>query len=343
MIKELLQEGFILKSKGKYKHAIEFFYKALEIDDTSSELMLEIAECYYFMGDIERALNYIEQSLQKNPAHIGSLKLLKQIFMGNKAWKDAEQTAKNIYYVSGNPNDLAEIFSLLNKQGKFQELFEYQISENNAAILYELAYAKFLLNDFEAAEKYINRSLDAEYSKKSILLKGKILFKMNRLDECIELLKTVKIDEEDAEMLNFAGLVEQYKCNYSESINYLLKAVRLQPQNDLYNYDCASTYFKMGNIQQAKKYYNLAITINPENKNYHFALANLYYSEKYYKRAMEELNYDFFEANLLKAIILYDSGYIALAKKEFKKLSAEQPENELIKTYQLKIEENLKI
>lgn len=343
MIKELLQEGFILKSKGKYKHAIEIFYKALEIDDTSSELMLEIAECYYFMGDVERALNYIEQSLHKTPTHIGSLKLLKQIFEGEKAWQDAEQTAKNIYCISGNPNDLAEIFNLLNKQGKFQELFEYQIPENNAAILYELAYAKFLLNDFEEAEKYINRSIEAENRNESTLLKGQILFKMNRHEECIELLNTVEIDDKNAEMLNFAGLVKQYECDYSASLKYLLKAVKLQPKNDLYNYDCASTYFKMGDIQQAKKYYNIAIAINPENKNYHFALANLYYSEKYYKRAMEELNYDFFEANLLKAIILYDSGYIALAKKEFCKLSAEQPENELIKTYQSKIEENLKI
>ena len=44
---------------------------------------------------------------------------------------------------------------------------------------------------------------------------------------------------------------------------------------------------------------------------------NLYYSERNFKRAFEELNYDFFEANLLKSIILYDTGYVALAKKAF--------------------------
>ena len=33
MIKEILQEGFILKEKGYYKHAIEAFYKALEVDN----------------------------------------------------------------------------------------------------------------------------------------------------------------------------------------------------------------------------------------------------------------------------------------------------------------------
>ena len=79
MIKALLQQGFILKEKGYYKRAVEFFYKALEEDNSSVELHLEIAECYYLMKDEERALNYIEQSLEKQPTHIGSLKLLKQI------------------------------------------------------------------------------------------------------------------------------------------------------------------------------------------------------------------------------------------------------------------------
>ena len=75
MIKKILQEGFILKTKGYYKPAIEAFYKALELDNTSSELLLEIADCYYSMGEEERALNYIEQILEKAPTHIDTLNL----------------------------------------------------------------------------------------------------------------------------------------------------------------------------------------------------------------------------------------------------------------------------
>ena len=80
MIKNILKEGFILKSKGFYKQAIETFYKALEIDNTSSELLLEIAECYYLIKDFERAINYLEQILDKYPTHINSIKLLRNIF-----------------------------------------------------------------------------------------------------------------------------------------------------------------------------------------------------------------------------------------------------------------------
>ena len=65
MIKNLLQEGFALKEKGHLKHAIEVFYKALELDNTSSELLLEIADVYYRMGNEEKSLNYIEQILDK--------------------------------------------------------------------------------------------------------------------------------------------------------------------------------------------------------------------------------------------------------------------------------------
>lgn len=166
---------------------------------------------------------------------------------------------------------------------------------------------------------------------------------MDKKDECINLINSIDIDEKDDDALNFAGLVKQYECDFEKAIYYFTHAIQISPKKDEYYYNCASTYFKMGNIQNAKKYYNLAITIAPENQNYHFALANLYYSEKQYKRAMEELNYDFFEAKLLKSIILYDSGYLAIAKKEFDKLYQEHSNDPLVLEYKERIESELKI
>ncbi len=343
MIKDILQEGFILKSNGYYKHAIESFYKALELDNTSSELLLEIADCYRLMGNEERALSYIEQILDKTPTHIGSLKLLKDIFITNKAWAEAEQTAKNIYSISQEPDDLAEILELLNLQTRYEEVFEYQADIVSPSILYEKSYAKLFLNELEEAELYINQAIDKKQENKFLLLKAKILFKKNQLTECIEIINGIKIDTADSEMLNFIGLVRQAECEFKTALNCFLEAIRINPDRDDLYYNCASTYFKMGDIQQAKKYYNLAISLAPDNQNYHFALANLYYSEKHYRRAMEELDYDFFEAKLLKAIILFDSGYLALSKKEFDKLIKEQPENELVIKYRSQIEEGLKI
>lgn len=343
MIRDLLKQGFILKERGYYKYAIESFYKALELDNTSVELMLEIAECYYLMGNEEHSLNYIEQVLGDFPTHVGALKLLKSIFVSKKAWDKAEQTAKNIYFISKDLDDLADVFEMLNKQKRYEEVSLYVLEEKSSNLLYEKAYAKLFLNELDDAENIINRIIEENPNSKNYLLKCKILYKMNKKEECVEFFNKINLDETNPDALNFAGLIKQYECDFKKALEYFLQAVKLAPQNDEYYYNCASTYFKLGEIQQAKKYYNLAISLNPENPNYHFALANLYYSEKQYKRAIEELDCDLFEAKLLKSIILYDSGYLAIAKKELENLAQEEPCNELILEYRNKIEEELKI
>lgn len=344
MIKNLLQEGFTLKSKGHYKHAIEVFYKALEYDNTSSELLLEIADLYYLIGNEERALNYIEQILNQNPAHIESLKLLEKIFTKKNAFEEAEQTAKNIYCISHSVNDLVEIFKLLNQQGKFDEVFEYRFEESNSALELEIARAHYYKKDFKKAKEILEKALEVDSSNQDLLLLlAQTCYSMNEKDYCVSLLDRLVVDETNPETLNFAGLVETYRGNYKCATEYFNCAIRISGSNSEYYYNLANVYFKQGETLLAKKYYNMAISISPENKNYHFALANLYYSEKHYKRALEELKGNFFEARLLKAVILYDTGYLALAKKELEKLAQERPENNIIKDYRARIDEELRI
>lgn len=344
MIKQYIKEGFLLKSKGYHKRAIEAFYKALEGDNSSEELLLEIADLYYLMGNEVRSLEYIEQILNQNATHIGALKLIKTIFEKKNALEKAEQTAKNIYFISKKTEDLIEIFKLLIKQKKYEEVFEYKSEGAKTDIFYYMALAKFYMNETNEAEILINMALDFDKENQdALLLKGKILLKKNKVEDCLELLNRIEIVDEKPETHNWAGLVYQYNFEYQKAIKHFLTAIKFSASSDEFYYNCASTYFKMGENGLAKKYYNYAISLNPDNKNYHFALANLYYSEKHYKRAMEELNYDFFEARLLKSIILYDTGYVAIAKKELELLEKEQPDNELLLTYKNKIEEDLKI
>ena len=342
MIKELLQEGFALKNKHHYKHAIEVFYKALEEDSSSSELMLEIAEIYHLMHNEEKALSYIEQILDKEPAHIEALKLLKNIFINKKAYAEAEQTAKNIYCVSHNTDDLVEIFKLLNKQGKYEEIFEYSTDTLNPSVKLEQARAFYYKQDFAGAETLLQEILSAAPDDQSaLLLLGQVSYACGHKDYCTEIAEKLEVDIKNPELLNFLGLTAGYQNNYAGAIDYFLKCIKLDRTNGQYYYNLANVYFKQGDTALAKKYYNLAITLNPDNPNYHFALANLYYSEKHYKRALEELQGDFLEANVLKAVILYDTGYLALAKKELEKLEKSYPQNPIVNEYKTKIDSEL--
>ena len=77
MIKSLLQEMFILKEKGYYKQAIEILYKLMEIVDTeeeNAEIIYELAEVYFYSGNLERATCYIDGLLEANPNHPEALK-----------------------------------------------------------------------------------------------------------------------------------------------------------------------------------------------------------------------------------------------------------------------------
>ena len=195
MIKQLIQEGFILKSKGYYKHAIETFYKALELDNKSSELLLEIAESYYLMKDEERALNYIEQILEQDSKHIGSLELLKKIFLNKKAWDEATRTAQNIFAISQNSKDFLEILKLLNLQKRYQEVVDYNCEFITPEILYEKAYANLFFNQIKPAENFINSALAEDpYNINYQLLKGKVLYKQGLENKCAELIKQMNID-----------------------------------------------------------------------------------------------------------------------------------------------------
>lgn len=344
MIKNLLQEGFALKTKGHYKYALEAFYKAFAQDNNSSELLLEIADIYYKMHNEERALNYIEQILANEPEHIEALRLLKLIFLNKNALPEAEQAAKNIYCISHEISDLAEIFKLLNMQGKFDEIFEYKFENPNSSIYFEQAKALYCKGDYDKSEKLLIKGISENPENQILLLLlGQVYYAQNKKDLCIELLEKLIDDDNNAELMNFRGLIAAYQGNYKIACQYMLNAVKLEPRNDKYYYNLANMYFKCGDMLYAKRYYNLAISLNPNNSAYHFALANLYYSEKHYKKALEELPDNLFEANLLKMVILYDTGYLALARKELLELSAQHPNNPILQEYGSRIDSDLGI
>lgn len=340
MIKNLLQEGFALKSKGHYKHAIEVFYKALELDNTSTELLLELADLYLKLGNEEKALSYIDTVLEKNPAHIEALKFLKNIFISKNAWQEAEQTAKNIYCVSRSGSDLAEIFKLLIKQNKFDEIFEYNADTNDFAVVMEIARAYYYKKEFQKALDILLPFKDENQNNEDFLLiLGQIYYALNQKDKCFDFINRFK--DLTAEKLNFIGLVETYRENFQTAIASFLGAIKKERSNSDYYFNLANAYYKKGDLDFAKKYYNTAISIAPENQTYHFALANLYYSEKHYKKALEELVGDFFEARFLKSVILYETGYLALARKELRDLQTEYPEREMVAEYLSRINSEL--
>ena len=66
-ITQYLKTAFEYKNNGSYKEAIDFFYKALALDNESNEILCELAHLYEKLYQNERAIELYEQILQKSP------------------------------------------------------------------------------------------------------------------------------------------------------------------------------------------------------------------------------------------------------------------------------------
>ncbi|MBR1977046.1 tetratricopeptide repeat protein, partial [bacterium] len=80
---DFIRLSFELKSSKLYKEAIEMLYKALscpDIGDGKCEIMSQIADLYFKLKNIDRAIEQYEKALDINERHEASLLGLSDIY-----------------------------------------------------------------------------------------------------------------------------------------------------------------------------------------------------------------------------------------------------------------------
>ena len=157
MIKELLQEMFLLKEKGYYKQAIEILYKLLEISDSqdeTAEIMYELAEVYFFSGNIERAMHYTDKLLEIAPEHTNALKL--QIKLLSSDPQKRIFAASKLYTITNKPEDLKLYLALLNKAKLYKETISFANTGMKAYCFQEFADAYYAIGEYEKAKELLD-------------------------------------------------------------------------------------------------------------------------------------------------------------------------------------------
>ena len=74
----------------------------------------------------------------------------------------------------------------------------------------------------------------------------------------------IKLDKHAAEGYNNRGYVEQMKKKYDSAIKYYTKAVRLRPDDAVFHYNMASSYFCKHDYPQAAQEYKTAFALDPD-------------------------------------------------------------------------------
>ncbi|MCD7779654.1 MAG: hypothetical protein LUH05_03155 [Candidatus Gastranaerophilales bacterium] len=337
---EYLKTAFEYKNNGDYKKSIDYFYKALAVDNESFEIMSELALLYTKLCRYDRAVSFYEQILQKEPENdfvkFEFAKLLLTINEENKAENilsslfdkgfELDKTAKELFSIYFNQQNYEKIITCYNK---------YSNSIKNSEALYYTACAYSKTGKEEIAENFYEKSYQND--EKNILAGVKVadcLFKNNHTEEaeCIAL-KLLKYGE-NAEIFYLLAETAYFKSDIDSAMKYYSYAIKINPQNSLYFFKLAIVFSLKGFFKEAEECFAKAIDIEPSNQTYNYALAYLYYMNK--EKELSEKQTDYVlslnpgnpQALSLKMLILIEKQEMIGAGKILDILSTANVEND---------------
>ncbi|MDD3238081.1 MAG: tetratricopeptide repeat protein [Candidatus Gastranaerophilales bacterium] len=326
-VTEYIKKAFDVKSQGNYKQAIELFYKALSIDDESSEIMSEIANLYFKMNDPERAIEYYEQALEADPFN---LNIKFELALVNKHLGNIQKAIDLIESVYLKNNDLKYLVELLHSlclEGRNEEVVDkfeksdFQNADSDALFNYvAMAYRAMGKNDeaevfYRKAISLNNDNSDAKYSLAEILVEKK------SYKEPEELLLSILEEKICSKTYHLLGQIHFNCGRYDKAINYFSIAANIESNNPQYFYDLGTSYSLKGFLAEAEDAYQKAVKLSPNNLHYNYTLAYLNYQSGEISNAKQKLEYvlsinpHHIDALVLKALIASEDGDVLAANK----------------------------
>lgn len=348
-MKNIMVEAFELKRKGYYKQAIEIYYKLLSQAGDDIEILSELSDLYFLLGNNERAIHYASKSLEIDSNHKGSLDVMRRIYLKEQNYSMAEQISEKIYSISNTDSDLIELLKVYEYEKKYNNIIKYTEDIKDSLCMYKRALAFNQIGQKEEAENILKAiAFDTNnelYNNENVLLSlGKIYYENNETEKAKEVFKKLEENKlENAESLNYAGLERLEELKLDTAIEYFAQAINKDEKNPQYHFNLGQAYYLKGWFDEAKKCFNTAICLNPMDENYHYALAYLLYRAGDYANSEAHLNPEYFDSKVLLQVIKSEKGDLASPKIELEKMLKENPNNETILFSLAKIYYNLEM
>ncbi len=287
---DYIKQAFELKEQGCFKQAIEMLYKTLECDVDNAEILFQLGDLYFQLHNYVRAEKYLEKVLLKNPRHIDSYKLLKEICIRENNLQNAKTIAEKIYTLDGSSKNLANLINILAQLKEFGEIEKY-VSGNlsDAYVMVEYANCCRQKGDLEHALEILAQI--SEESDDAQILKGKIYFDNGDMQKSREIFQKLERITENDEVLNYLGLFAMEDERFTDAVKYFSKASSMNKNKSVYFYNLGNAYFLNGWIEEAVSAYKKAIGLDVDNCDYRYSLCYLYFRQKDFEKAQNEVKF----------------------------------------------------
>lgn len=306
-ITDYLKQAFIYKNENNWEKALDYFYKALALDNDSIEIISELAHIYSKISKFDRACSLYEQILTKDSSN-NKIKfdfacvykqikdfqkadiLFSELFVSGydlintlQEWfpillyfKEYEKII-SIYKTSGEKlnSDIIMYYAgcayLQNGNVEIaQNLFKesYELNENNLETAYSLAQILYNKKDYQQSEDILNKILNKSEDDRFFYLLGEIYFVRKYIDDAIKYYSfAVAINPKQAEYYYKLGIVYSLKGYFNEAEQSYCKAISLETNNITYNYTLAYMYYTNHKYELASKLTDFILSPYPENIN----------------------------------------------------------------------------
>lgn len=277
-------------------------YKGVNDDNTQITYYLDMGRYLFGIGEYDQAINYYSNIRKAVKEKNDMVTLAKATYNETACYLMVEDTEKAyelslkledlIQYVESDEKkadtyQLLAVLSIIKGKNNFKEyenntyrLFG-DLKESKAKAIYNFAYAMLQVGDTENAIIYMDKAVNC-YPKKDkeklvnfmlVLVETLIQYKLLNLAEtvCDEVLD-YSIDLDNVKFIErsyyYKSLIFQLNGDYSASevyINLSFDALKkFGTRLDLYNryIEMANIYYKLGDVQDSLKYFNLAISMS---------------------------------------------------------------------------------
>ena len=329
---EYIKKAFEYKDCGDYKTAIDYFYKALALENDSAEILKELAYLYSLLCQYDRAISLYEQVCNKEPNNYSAKYDFALLYKKLDNIVKAKELFYDLFSAAYEVNAVAEeLFSILLKEGNYEQIIsafmtsKQKIDSSLSLYFVGIAYSKM---DFpDKAEDYYNRAfslsennIGAGYNLAKILYERELYSESEKL--LFDLLKRCENDK----IFYLLAEISYVNKKMDEAIKYYAYAIKLNSNEAEYFYKLGIIYSLKGFMDEAEQSYCRAVTIESDNVLYNYTLAYFYYTNK--KMLLAEKIVDYLlslddknvSAMALKSLILLNNNEIALAKNYIEKI-----------------------
>lgn len=271
----LLTKASVFSQLKDSKNAIRYFKSALEAstNEDRDEVYLDLAIEYENLNDFRSALKVLEDAILHNPKNEAAIY---EIAFCYDQLGEFEQSIKCYSdFIDENPYSFTAWYNLGNaflKLEKFEKAiwaYDYCILINDefGPVYFNLGNAYLTVNKFNKAIECFDKCME---------LDGEDPVAICYIGECHEQLKQYDLARhfyqrslELAPLLADAwlglGILEDLEGRTREGIELIRKAAELDPENAGVYYVLAGAYEKLEEFDEASDYYQLSLSLDPED------------------------------------------------------------------------------